>query len=93
MLTLGQLRGYSGRLKQIAAFAAMGSGLGDTLKLAVAGYARGHPFDSVDLISRIGRTYFPSIVARPRRFGWPQTSHGSSQSFRSLKCGGGGNSY
>ncbi len=53
------------RLNQILAFTRPASTPIDFLKLLVLGYARGHSFDSSDLISVICQRLFPSLVIQP----------------------------
>lgn len=57
------------RLSGIGSFARNGLRTNDRLKMAIAGYARGHTFDSPGLISHFGRTFFPCIEARPTVLG------------------------
>src|SRR5438270_371523 len=61
------VRRRTARLSQVFAFARCGISIGDKIKMAVVGYARGHTFDSAGLMSRLGRKIFPRIQVRPEQ--------------------------
>ncbi|MBC6419409.1 MAG: FkbM family methyltransferase [Prochloron sp. SP5CPC1] len=53
------------RIGQIISFAQLASSPIESAKMAILGFARGHPFNSSDLIFRIGRQLFPTMIGRP----------------------------
>jgi FkbM family methyltransferase len=57
------------RLGEIASYAALAASPADAVNLAVLGLARGHPFNSDDLLSRLGRFFYPTISLRPASLG------------------------
>jgi FkbM family methyltransferase len=57
------------RLNQIRYFANLAYSPTEIVKLMVLGFARGHTFDSPDLISKIGRSLFPVITVQPKNLG------------------------
>lgn len=54
------------RVNQILSFAKLAGSPSDWLKLFVLGIARGHPFNSRDIISKIGNYFYPSIIFKTR---------------------------
>ena len=53
------------RIGQIISFAQLASSPIESAKMTILGFARGHPFNSSDLISLIGRQLFPTMIVRP----------------------------
>lgn len=54
------------RINQILSWMRISSNLLDAMKLTILGFARGHTFNSSDLISRIGRNFFPTLIVQSR---------------------------
>ncbi|MBW4506928.1 MAG: FkbM family methyltransferase [Scytonematopsis contorta HA4267-MV1] len=57
------------RINQIFSFTKVASSPIEIVKLLVLGFARGHTFDSPDLISKIGRLLFSEITVKPKNLG------------------------
>jgi hypothetical protein len=63
------------RARQIKKYCSLAYSYGDYVGLIALGIARGHSFDSDDLIGSLGKKFYPSLHARLKPFGGGASLH------------------